>query len=154
MRSWIIRAYGVVIFVLFLVVVFFIGRYVYLKLTFEKIEREIREYENIPYLSRKVDFLESEYIRINNLIREMQTPALVIGKIMNIFEKYNVKVDYVSRENYEEGEVYKVKINGNFRDVLLALGEVENSFLPIKFTRVEMYGRGDIVVNLNIMITE
>lgn len=154
MRSWIIRIYGIVVIIIFIIVLFFIGRYIYLKISFERIEKELKEYESIPYLARRVDFLENEYKGINQLIDETKTPALVLGKIMNIFNKYNVKVDFLTRENYEEGEVYKMKVHGSFKEVMLSLGEVENSLLPIKFTRVEMYGKNEIDVLLNIIITE
>lgn len=146
MRSVLIKVYACAVLILFGVVGYMVGEYIYLKLSFEEIDKEIREYQNMPYLSRRLSVLQNEYLRIRDFEEEIRAPALVIGRILNVFDKYGVKVEYVRREYSEDlGEVYKASVRGDFRDVFFSLGEIEGLFLPIRFTRVYMSGDAENV---------
>ncbi|MCS7299884.1 MAG: hypothetical protein RMJ37_08035 [Spirochaetia bacterium] len=145
MRRIILRVWGVLTLVAFLVVAYLVGEYIYLKVNFEKVDSEVREYQDIPYLNRRLASVESEYIRLKEIESETRTPALVLGNILRIFSKYDVDINSINREQYEEGEVYKTSVSGKFRNIFLSLGEIESSFIPISISRIYITGDSENV---------
>lgn len=155
MRRIVLRVWGVLTLVAFLVVAYLIGEYIYLKVNFERVDREVREYQDIPYLTRRLASVESEYIRLKEIEAETRTPALVLGNILRILSKYDVDIDSINREQYEESEVYKTSVSGKFKNVFLALGEIESSFIPITISRIYITGDSENVsMVMSFMITE
>lgn len=155
MKRIFLRIWGLLTLGTFLVVAYLISEYIYLKVNFEKIDSEVREYQDMPYLNRRLASVESEYMRLKEIESETRTPALALGNILKIFSRYNVEIGAITREQYEEGEVYKASVSGNFRNVFLSLGEIENSFIPISISRIYMTGDSENVnMVINFMITE
>lgn len=150
MRRYFIWSYAFLSFLGLLVVMYMVGEYLYLRWNFEVIDREVKEYEDIPYLSRKLSMLESEVNRIKTLEKEISTPALVLGRIVNIFFKNDVKVSYITREVSEDNRGgYKASVKGNFNDVFRSLGEIESLFLPITLSKIYMQGSSE---NVNMVL--
>lgn len=155
MRRIVLRVWGVLTLVAFLVVAYLISEYIYLKVNFERVDREVREYQDIPYLTRRLASVESEYIRLKEIEAETRTPALVLGNILRILSKNDVDIDSINREQYEESEVYKTSVSGKFKNVFLALGEIESSFIPITISRIYITGDSENVsMVMSFMITE
>ncbi|MCX8028460.1 MAG: hypothetical protein N2712_00495 [Brevinematales bacterium] len=155
MKKIALRIYTIVISMIFILVTYFIVEYVYLKINFEKVDKEVKEYQDIPYLNKRLYYLEGEYMKLKSLKEETKNQGLVVGKILKIFSKYNVTIKSITREDYDEGTVYKASVTGNFRDVFLSFGEIENSFLPISFTKIYMSGDSENVnMVINFTITE
>lgn len=150
MRKYIIWGYTILSFLVVLLVVYGIGNYLYLRWNFEVIDREVKEYEDIPYLNRKLSMLENEYNRIKYLEREVSTPALVLGKIVNIFSKNDVRVMSINMEVDEDNRgVYKSSVKGSFSSIFKSLGEIESLFLPITLNKIYMYGYSE---NINMVL--
>lgn len=150
MRKIFVLSYFLLVFIGFCFVIYKIGEYTYLKVNFEKVDKEVKEYQDIPYLNRRLSMLEGEYKRVKDIEREIRTPALVLGRIVNSFSRHNVKVNYIVKEVSEDiGEIYKTSVKGNFKDVFFSLIEIENIFAPIRFSRIYMSGTSE---NVNMVI--
>ncbi len=146
MKKFFIRVYFIFVFIVWCFVVYLLVEYIYLRISFENIYREIREYQDIPYLNRKLSLLELEYKKVSDLERENRIPGIVLSKIVGIFNKYGVKVNYILRESYEEsGEIYKASVRGEFKKVFISFGEIEGLFLPVRFSKIYMSGDSENV---------
>ncbi|MEN2998565.1 MAG: hypothetical protein ABDH28_05975 [Brevinematia bacterium] len=150
MRRIFVWLYTGVILLAFGVITYLIGEYLYLRITFEAIDREVKNYQDIPYMNRKLSVLENEYNRIRSLEEETKSPGLILSRILSVFSKYNVRVNYVIKESSEDlGEIYKASVGGNFRNIFLSLGEIENLLLPMKFSKILISGESE---NVNMVL--
>ncbi|MFN4244568.1 MAG: hypothetical protein ACK4F9_00265 [Brevinematia bacterium] len=146
MKRVVIGVYTIFALVVSAVIGYLVIEYIYLKISFENIFKEIREYQDVPYISRKLSLLETEYKRIVDFEKENKTPGLVLSKVVAVFNKNGVKIDYIVKESQEDfGEIYKASVNGGFREVFLSLGEIESMFLPIRIIKIYMSGGSDNV---------
>lgn len=150
MRRYFIWGYAILSCLGVLFVVYMVGEYLYLRWNFEIIDREVKEYEDIPYLNRKLSMLENEFNRIKSLEKEISTPALVLGKVVNIFSKNDVKISSIVREVSEDNRgIYKASVRGDFKDVFKSLSEIESLFLPINLNKIYMQGYSE---NVNMVL--
>jgi len=155
MRKVIISLFFIISLFLFGYITYVLGEYIYLKIKLGQIEKEINEYASLPYLNRQLDFIKSEYKRIQEIKENTKTPALVVSEIIKIFKKRNIKIISISQSSSEESQrgTFIIQAEGNFRDILLAISEAENSFLPMNISYIYFNGSSEnLKVKMSILI--
>ncbi len=128
--------------------------YIYLKTKLGQIEKEISEYANLAYLNRQLEMYKNEYTRIQNIKENTKTPALVISEITKILKKRNIKILSISQSSEEEQKgTFVITAEGKFKNIMLALSEMENSFLPMNISYIYIKGNSEnLKVKMSVFI--
>jgi hypothetical protein len=155
MRKVIISLFFVISLLLFGYVAYVLGEYIYLKTKLGQIEKKISEYANIPYLNRQLEMYKSEYTRVQNIKENTKTPALVISEITKILKRRNIKILSISQSSEEEEQkgTFIIIVESKFTDFMLALSEIENSFLPMNISYIYIKGNSEnLRVKMSVFI--
>jgi len=154
MRKVIISLFFVISLLFFGYVAYVLGEYIYLKTKLGQIEKKISEYANLPYLNRQLEMYKSEYTRVQNIKENTKTPALVISEITKILKRRNIKILSISQSSEEEQKgTFIIIVEGKFTDFMLALSEMENSFLPMNISYIYIKGNSEnLRVKMSVFI--
>ncbi len=156
------RLFSIVLLILFSatsgLILYEIARLLNSKNQFEQFQKEIKEYENIPYFKRELAIIEAEYRRIIETREKYKNSAIVIAEIVDIMKKNNLTITSLLNKSKEaetelKEEVYEINIIGEFKNIFYSIAQINGQDMPVNIIEIKLFSFENDTIKCNILLS-